>query len=366
MVMKIEEKKVYKNIFFVFIISRVVLFALATVISEGNYQNVFFNFDIEHYLAISRTGYTESITAFFPMIPLLMKFFDLFGIPVLGVMIINNIAALFSAILLYKLTNDFTAAKLFLFSPIAVFTFIAYTESIFILLTLLVLYLYKNEKYIAAGVCLGLGVCCRNMTAMLFFAIFVIMAIKFSQKKLSIIPILKMYIPATLISLIYPIYLQINFGNWKAFMDVQFQYWGRKSSNILTAIMADIKFLSVSESPLQKAQVIYQFILLALMLALIVFSIKKIWKTKDEIHAISVLYLILSLFVIYSSVRMPEVSIPSASFYRYFYACTSVYLLPSMFENQFMKDYRNICSFVLNMVFAIMFAVFYYCNLFMC
>lgn len=362
----VENKKAYKNIFIIFIISRIVLFLLATAITEGGYKDAFYNFDIEHYLTIARTGYYEAITAFFPVVPLLMKFFDIFGIPVLGVMVVNNIATLFSAILLYKLTDDFTSAKLFLCSPIAVFTFIAYTESLFIFITLLVLYLYKNEKYIAAGIFLGLGVCCRNMTAMLFFSIFIIMAIKFFQKKLTLAPIFKMYIPATLISLIYPVYLQLNFGNWKSFMDVQFTYWGRQSSNLITAVIADVQYLFTEASIIQKTQVIYQFILLALMITLIVFSIKKIWKTKNEMDAICVLYLILSIFAIYASVRRPELSIPSASFYRYFYACISVYMLPCMFKNKFIEDYRNIRSFGLNIGFAAMFAVFYYCNLFMC
>ena len=363
---KIEDKKAYKNIFIIFIISRIVLFLLAAAITENGFKDVFYNFDIEHYLNIARQGYTEPITAFFPLIPLLMKAFDFIGIPVVGVMIVNNIAAFFCAILIYKLTEDLTAAKLFICSPIAVFTFIAYTESIFILLTLLVIYLYKQEKYIAAGVLLGIGVCCRSLAAMLFFAIFIIMAIKFFQKKMSITPIFKMYIPATLISLIYPVYLQLNFGNWKSFMDVQFTYWGRMSSNVITAIIADVEYLFTNAAALQKAQVIYQFILLALMITLIIFSIKKVWKTKNEIHAISIIYLILTIFSIYSTVRRPELSIPSASFYRYFYACSSVYLLPTIFESKTLKDYRNIRSFGLNIGLAVMFAVFYYCNLFMC
>lgn len=177
-----------------------------------------------------------------------------------------------------------------------------------------------------------------------------------------------MYIPATIISLIYPVYLQIAWGNWKLFMDIQFEKWARMKSSILITILADVEYLSVSQSPLQSAQVIYQFVLLALIIALTICSVKKVLKTKNELGIISIIYLILTIISIYSSCRNPYVSIPSASFYRYFYACVSVYILPTMFMYGDAKKEKIINAVMLigNIIFAVLFAFFYYANIFVC
>ena len=358
--------KDYKTIFIWFSVSRLILLFLAWFLSMGDFKSVFYYFDVEHYYYIATSGYRESITAFFPIVPLMIKFFNCFGIPILGTMIVNNVLTLASACLLYKMTNNLTSAKLFLCSPIAVFTFIAYTESIFVFFTLLTIYLYKKEKYFAAGIILGCGVMTRSLAAMLFFAIFIVMAIKFFKKEISLKPIFQMYIPATLISLIYPVFLQIEYGNWKLFMDIQFKAWARISSNLISTIMADITFLSLDFPMLQKMQVIYQFILLGLMIALLICSILKIRKTKDEVTAIAILYLILSIFSIYSTCRIPEIAIPSASFYRYFYGCISVYLLPTIFQSEKFENIKTSIILTADIFFAICFATFYFLESFMC
>ena len=46
--------------------------------------------------------------------------------------------------------------------------------------------------------------------------------------------ILITYIPATIISCIYPIYLYFKTGNPLYFVDVQFEYWGKIATNIFT------------------------------------------------------------------------------------------------------------------------------------
>lgn len=361
-----NRNKDYRNIFIIFAISRLLLFLIATIITKDGYRDVFANFDIVHYLDIAQNGYTELTSVFFPVLPLCMSLFNMLGIPIAGMMCLNTLLALGSAILLYKLTDDVKASICFICSPIAIFTFITYTESLFVFFTLLVMFLYKKEKYLAAGISLGIGVCCRHMTAMLFFSIFVIMFIKWMKKEISIKPILQMYIPATLLSLSYPIYLQIVFGDWNVFMDSQFVYWAKINSNIFSSIMMDIQYLSEDVSIIQKTQVLYQFILLMLIATLIAFSIRKVLKTKNELDIICVIYLIFSIFAIYSSIRGIEMSPPSSSYYRYFYACVPVYILPSMFKNKYSNLYRNVFSIGINSILSMAFAVFFYINWFMC
>lgn len=361
-----KEQNPYFSICMIFIITRVVLFALSCFLTKGDLKLAFYNFDVEHYLDIALNGYRDYTVAFFPLIPMIIRFFNIFGIPIVGTMIVNNFAALLSAFILYKLTKNLTSVKLFLCSPIAVFTFIAYTESIFILLTLLTIYLYLNKQYTLAGLALGFGVMCRSLTAMLFFAIFIAMIIKWVKVKIKLKSIFAMYIPATLIALVYPIYLQLAFGNWKAFMDVQYEYWWRMPSDIFTTIYCDIKFMLAQHSVIQNIQIIYHIILLIAMIVLIVYAVKKLLKTKDELTFISILYLAFSILSIYSTCRIPKLGLPSASFYRYFYGCISLYILPTIFQSPLFDHIKVKYLLVTDIFISLCFAAFYFLNLFMC
>lgn len=362
------EKNEQKKILLWFITSRLILCLLAYFISSTKGESllsIFSHFDVEHYLTISTIGYNQPITTFFPIIPLIMKLFNVINLPVFGMMIINNIAIYVAAIVLYKLTESNWSYKFFLASPIAVYTFIAYTESIFLLLTLLTLYFYKNEKYLFAGLILGLSVATRSLGAMLFFSIFIILFVKWIKKKVTTKSVLEMYIPATIISLIYPIYLQIKFGNWKAFMDAQFEYWFRESSNIIHATIADFQYMKEIDSIAYYWQGFYHLTLLVGCILLCIVAGRKLLETKDEITAISILYLLATIFSVYSTCRIVSISFPTTSFYRYFYGCTSIYLLPEIFENTKAKTVLNCLILILNILLALFYAFMFYANIFL-
>ena len=230
-----------------------------------------------------------------------------------------------------------------------------YTESIFIFLTILTLYLYKNKKYLLAGISLGLSVFCRNMGSMLFFSIFIYMFYEFIKGKVKFKDILIMYIPATIISLIYPVYLQVVFNNWHLFIDSQHMYWDRISSNIFLVIIMDIKYVIKFPDFGNYLYFVVNYMFLGLMIYLIYKDI-----VKNKKLTINSMYMILSILAIFSSCR-DGYNIPSTSFYRYFLGCYPIYLIGSE-END--KVY-NVIFYVFILLF-LMCSMLFVSNVFFC
>lgn len=314
-------KKLYnKNVFKWFIVSRLLLLLIILsycLFSNTNILDIYSYFDNEWYVEIANNGYNDETVVFFPLIPLIIRYLGS-----VSLVIINVICAYFTGLIIYKLSN-IKGSKLWFFSPIAIFSILFYTESLFVFLTVLTLYLYKNKKYLLAGITLGLSVFCRNMGSVLFFSIFIYMLYEFIKGKVKLKDILIMYIPATIISLMYPVYLQVVFNNWHLFVDSQHVYWDRVSSNIFSVIIMDIKYII---NNLYFGNFLY-FIVNYMFLGLMIYFIyKDIVKNKKL--TINSIYMILSILAIFSSCR-DGYNIPSTSFYRYFLGCYPIYLISS-------------------------------------
>jgi len=243
-----------KYIFKLYLITRIILillmviseFALSSGISSI-YYHVFDLFDNEHYLNIAKFGYTKEFEyAFFPLIPLLIRYLGK-----IGFLFFNQIWVFCSGFLLYlisdkifKMKENYYPTLLYFISPISIFTCMFYTEGLFLFLTILSFYLFKNKKnYLALGITLGLSVLTRSLGSMLFFSIFVFMAIDWFKKKEKFKNILLTYIPATIISCLYPIYLYTRTGDLLYFMTVQYTHWGRISTNVFTIFFDVFKYV---------------------------------------------------------------------------------------------------------------------------
>jgi len=113
------------------------------------------NWDTPHYLKIAKEGYSSStvgerhlLIAFFPLFPLITKLFSfVFQNYLLSGLIVSNIAYGFAVFYLYKLVRlDFErsdalrTAIYFSIFPTAYFLHAAYTESLFLALTINGLY----------------------------------------------------------------------------------------------------------------------------------------------------------------------------------------------------------------------------------
>lgn len=319
-----------KYIFKLYIITRIILLILMVVAEfllkykfDSQYHHVFELFDNEHYLNIANNGYISMFElAFFPLTPLLIRYLGK-----VGFIILNQVCVILSSCILYlisdrilKKDDKYFATLLFLVSPISVFTGMFYSESLFIFLTLTAYYLYKTKKnYFVLGVVLGLSVLTRSLGSMLFFTIFIFMFIKFVKKKEKFKNILITYIPATIISCIYPIYLYVRTGDFLYFITVQYEYWGRVSSNIFKILVETAQIIFNNNLFLHY---IDYFILLGLLIYIIVNIVKN--KNEKDYYDLY-LYLILSIVSICSTRRTGADAL--ASYYRYICGCFSLYLL---------------------------------------
>ena len=113
------------------------------------------NFDGLHYISIARDGYAQYEQAFFPLYPLTIKFLaPLFSNnQLLTGLIISNVSFFFGLIVFYKYLNKGvinhapTTILLLLAFPTSFFFGAVYTEGLFFLLLISVLYFLKGKNY---------------------------------------------------------------------------------------------------------------------------------------------------------------------------------------------------------------------------
>ena len=116
------------------------------------------NFDGAHYLSIAVNGYKDLQQAFFPLYPLLIRFF---GGSIVSALLISNLSLLISLVGLYKLIEldyDQKVARLsiilLLMFPSSFFFGAVYTESLFLALVVWGFYFFRKRKFLL-GVVLG-------------------------------------------------------------------------------------------------------------------------------------------------------------------------------------------------------------------
>lgn len=320
----------YKKIFNYFLLTRicllVLLFFAEFILSKTDYSiydNVLDLFDNVHYLNIAKYGYVYADQfAFFPLTPLLIRYLGKVGFIILNQVLVFATGYLFYLISkdVFKKENCFYATLLYFVSPIGVFTCMFYSEALFMFLTVLAFYLYKTKKtYLGLGLTLGLSVATRSVGSMLFFALFIFMFIDFIKKREKFKNILITYIPATIISCLYPIYLYTRTGNPLYFVNVQFDYWGKISTNIITL------FIDAGKILFSEFHVIY-FIDYLLVLFLFIYIIYYIIKNRNERNYWELfVYILFTLISISSTIKKSESGV--VSFYRYIFCSFPMYFM---------------------------------------
>ena len=345
-----------------FLYSRIMILILFILAGSIRYSfvDLFQLFDVEHYFNIALNGYiSDNLYAFFPLFPLIIKGFSLISTNVLfliiSICLVNNIATYITSIYLYKLieiycpNNKKLIYNIWLYSPVALFTIIPYTEALFLMFTVISFYLYKEKRnYILMGILLGLSVATRNMGSILFFSLFIGMVIR----KERFMNIIKTYIPATIISCLYPIYLYIYTGEWNKFINVQTTEWARVKSNFVYLIITDIKKFITSDFIIIKLIIIIILSILIYSFILILKNIIEAIKNRDISKLELILYLAISFIAICSSMRSQYVPTPSSvSMHRYITGTFSIYLL--LPQNAKNLKYIFIFSFLVTIIISI-------------
>lgn len=243
-VKKIELKKVFKW----FLLSRVLLILFLLIKGDLSILELY---DSEHYLMMAEKGYvTENLYAFFPLYPLIIRVI-LMILPstrIVG-MVVSNVCSFLSILVLHELTKEKENVGnliCLIFSPILAYMSMVYTESLFMLLTLLGYYLYKKERYKLSGVVVGLSILTRNSGIILWGAIGLEMLIRYFGEKDQSIKFKNICLFGIIglgIGMVYPLYLYLETGNFLKFMTIQTEAWGRLSGMPWDCLINDLKVI---------------------------------------------------------------------------------------------------------------------------
>lgn len=148
---------------------------------KGIYQSST-NFDGEYYVKIAQQGYKDLYSeAFFPLYPLLIRFFSFNLLPeeLVGIVISNvfiflslKIFVTLSKKIVGNLASNYALLALIAF-PSAFYFVNIYTESLFLFLSLMCFWQLEEKKYFKAGLMCMLATACRLNGVFLFLAFLV-------------------------------------------------------------------------------------------------------------------------------------------------------------------------------------------------
>lgn len=316
-----------KHLTLIFLLSR--LLVILFIIVKHDYT-IFEYFDSEHYLNMAQNGYTEPLLyAFFPLYPVLIKIFT-YIIPSYQIsgFLISNIASFLSLLILHDMTkekNNLWLILCFVFTPILGYTSLLYTESLYILFTLLGYYLYKKDKYILSSIVIGLSILTRNSGIILWGAIGLDMLYRFFTKKdkpIKFKNIVFFGLISLTIGMLYPLYLYEETGDFLKFITVQPDYWYKASGTPIHNFLSDIIVLKRDPVGLPINIIVFSqnwiFFILAFILGIKIFK-------KDKTASI---YTVVSLIAFTTTFR--DISywqtLASISLFRYVLGLFPVYL----------------------------------------
>ena len=128
------------------------------------------NWDGLHYLAIAKHGYVGTDMVFFPLYPALIRIFTpaVWYEPAIAAVLVSNAAFFFALLYLHKIVareyDDAVAKRstlLIAVFPTSFFFSAAYTESLFLALTIAALYYLQEHRWTVAGVLGGFAALTR-------------------------------------------------------------------------------------------------------------------------------------------------------------------------------------------------------------
>ena len=195
-------------------------------IQGSGFQNMWLRWDTLWYLTIATEGYSYnegvlSLISFFPVYPLLIRLFNVVIPNVLvAAMVVSGLSYLGSLILLYRVTQIETQSPqislrtifMIAFFPGAIFLFAPYTESVFLLLSLLVVHEILHKRYWTAALVGAVASAVRIPGVLLFVFAQVEWYIAWRKQEASWRDLLPLFLmPSGLV--MFMGYLWLEFGN---------------------------------------------------------------------------------------------------------------------------------------------------------
>lgn len=254
----------------------------------------FGNFDGVHYIRIAQMGYAANqyTQAFFPLYPALMYLLSFLGGYFGAGLLISNLSLIAALYFLYKLfaldeKRDIASKSLVLLLvfPTAYYFGSVYSESLFLLLSVLSVYFLRREKYLLSGIFIFLASLTRVVGVFLvfLFLIEVYQQLKSKQIKLndkkSITAVIGLVIGGLGI-VAYMVYLKINFNNPFYFITAQSVFGAQRSESITLLPQVFFRYIKIFQTVSIHSYAFFtaavEFLFSLAGLVVLVFSVTKI------------------------------------------------------------------------------------------
>lgn len=305
------------------------------------------------YLRIAKEGYYLKSTAFFPLYPFLIRVLESLGFsPEAGALLIPNVTFLLVLIIFHRLVTldyDESVAVRSLWYlavfPTAFYFSAMYTESLYLLLVLLTLYLGRTRQWFLASLCGMLAGLSRNL------GIFLLIPLLYEYRNLEYRSIeyqglnkttlgkIKLFwlalVPAGLG--IYMLYLQQVLGNPLAFMEAQ-KFWKRSFDFPWNSIFHAAKNISSSNN-------LWNLIFTLFALTFLVMAFKLLRPS----------YTLYMFFGVIVPLFSPAVHSPLLSMPRFVLVLFPIYITMALLIKKEQVHWAVLCSSTVLMVFLHMF-----------
>lgn len=231
-----------------------------------SFDSMWNKWDSIHYLNLAQNGYSASgenakLIVFYPLYSLLVGITaKILGNYLLSGVVVSNLCLGVGCCYLYRLVRiDFDEAtamrsiKYMLIYPFAFFFGIAYTESIFVALSIMALYYMRKNKWILAGICGFLAALTKNQGIILVIPAameYVLSTKAFDElRKRNFKNIVSNFLKKGIYMLMIPlgtlVYFMINkilFGNWNEFI----VYQKKDFNNTFGNVFENLKWITES------------------------------------------------------------------------------------------------------------------------
>jgi Mannosyltransferase (PIG-V) len=204
---------------------------LLAVVQHRTLTNMVSNWDVQHFARLAAGGYFSepngTLMAFFPGWPLILSLFAQLGVPVVisGVILSTAFSAV-AAAALYRLGGPW-AAVAWLFAPTAVFTMVAYTESLFCAAAFWAWERARADRWLAAAALTAVACTVRVSGLFLIGALLVMIFTSTNPTGVKLRRAALLLIPMSVI-MAFATYLFAHTGSWTAWYHAQTTGWVRE------------------------------------------------------------------------------------------------------------------------------------------
>lgn len=297
--------------------------------SFDNLINELIRWDSHHYIGLAEYGYRNEgdprfHIVFYPLYPLLVRGFSYIcgGSVVAAAFLQPNIFIALSIAVMYKLLKiDFSekatrnAILLLIFNPFAFFFSLPFTESTFLFLSLLFMFMLRKENFLAAGICGFFAALTKNFGLILLVPYGVQLIMLACRDHYKFTQFIKKLLPGFLILAGFGVYLIINkvvTGNWFQFMIYQKEHWYNEVSCVIKNVTNHFKlFLGENKNLSTKWFLWFGNVTAAIFTMTAIFIKHKKMPFLYNIYALAYIFLTLTVSWLLSGSRYLMASFPA-------------------------------------------------------